>query len=73
MADKTPNNSDQTPTSDEKSFNNSPRVITKSIMILVAAAILFIIVFAILFMSFLNNPTGGSISNQNKTESRANP
>jgi hypothetical protein len=40
---------------------------------MLAATALFIVVFGILFISFLNAPAGGSGSNANNTESRANP
>ncbi len=70
MADETPNSTDRTPMTDEKSFDTSPKVMTKYTIIMVAATILFLIVFGILFIKFLNNPTGGSTSNQNNTSSR---
>jgi hypothetical protein len=73
MADRTPDNNDRTPTAGEKSFNESPKILNKYTLIMVAAAAIFLIVFGILFTSFLNNPTGGSGSNQNSNQSRANP
>ncbi len=72
MTDKTSNSSDTT-TTGEKSFDGTPKTISKFTLIMLAATALFIVVFGILFISFLNAPAGNSGSNANNTESRANP
>ncbi len=73
MTDKTSNSSDTTATAGEKSFDGTPKTISKFTLIMLAATALFLLISGILFISFLNAPAGGSGSNANNTESRANP
>lgn len=73
MADKTSNDNDRTATASEKSFDGTPKTISKFTLIMLAATALFLLVSGILFIRFLSAPAGGSGSNSNNTESRANP
>ncbi len=72
MADRTMNQSDTTER--EKSFNETPKTISKGTMLMLGATILFIIIASILIGIFLNMPTGSEQRNStNSSESRANP
>ena len=58
MADKTGNRSETTATESEKSFNETPKTISKGTMLMLGATILFIIIASIMIGIFLNMPTG---------------
>ncbi len=73
MTDKTSNNRDRNAAATEKSLDETPKTISKATLIMLAATALFLLISGILFLRFLNAPAGGSGSNSNNTESRANP
>ena len=73
MTDKTSNDNDSKATATEKSFDETPKTISKATLIMVAATALFLLISGVLFLRFLNAPAGGSGSNSSNTESRANP
>jgi len=73
MTDKTSNSKGETPTASEKSFDSTPKTISKGTIIMLAATAIFLLIFSILFLRFLNAPAGGADSNSSNTASRANP
>jgi len=73
MTDKTSNSKGETPTASEKSFDSTPKTISKGTLIMLAATAIFLLIFGVLFLRFLNAPAGGANSNFSNTESRANP
>lgn len=73
MTDKTSNTRGETPTASEKSFDSTPKTISKGTLIMLAATALFLLISGILFIKFLSAPAGGAGSNSNNAESRANP
>lgn len=73
MTDRTPNDNDSNATATEKSFGKTPKTISRGTLIMLAATALFLLISGILFLRFLNAPAGGTGSNSNSTESRANP
>jgi uncharacterized membrane protein YvbJ len=73
MTDKKSNNRDRNAAATEKSLDETPKTISKATLIMLAAAVIFIVISGILFIRFLNAPAGDSGSNSANTESRANP
>lgn len=73
MTDNTSNSKGETSTAGEKSFNSTPKTISKGTLIMLAATAIFLLIFSVLFLRFLNAPAGGAESNSGNTASRANP
>lgn len=73
MTDETSNNKDRNAAATDKPVDQTPKTISKGTLIMLAGTVIFLVIFAILFFSFLNAPTGGSASNSANTNSRANP
>ena len=73
MADRPINQPNRTPTADERSFNEAPKVFSKATLLLVGAAILFLIIAAALYSSFFSNATGGAQPETINTGAATNP
>ena len=58
MADKTTNGVNDAETVDGKSLGKANNPISRATLIMIGAAILFIIIAAVLFISFFNAPEG---------------
>lgn len=57
MTDQSNDKSDRTPTPDEQSFNQAPKVLSNTTLAVAAVAVLFLIVAGLLFAGFFS--TGG--------------
>ena len=73
MTDKTSKSKGETPTASEKSFDSTPKTISKGTLIMLAATAIFLLVFSVLFLRFLKAPGRDARSTSSNTESRANP
>jgi hypothetical protein len=70
MADNTTNHSDETAGARSNSIEDTPKTIGRATLVMVGAAILFVIIAIVLFVSFFNSPTGKTQLNFSDTEFR---
>jgi flagellar basal body-associated protein FliL len=75
MVDKTTNKADDATTNagDGTSLRNPTNPISKGTLIMIAAAVIFLIVAGIIFSRFFSAPAGGNQSNSTNTSTRTSP
>jgi hypothetical protein len=70
MADNTTNGGDEPTAAPGSSLGDTPKSIGRATLVMVGAAILFVIIAIVLFISFFNSPTGKTQLDSTNTELR---